>query len=234
MVRRRATWLAACPEKRRGMDEAQFTTLVASSSVAAAALAFLLKLARDFVADKSRRAASLRIVTVYIRLAVREWEHEDMAAERGDERSIANLSSIVDNIGASRPADSALDPFTPFVAFSPHDDLSVAEVRDFLGFLDSATIESVVNFIQAEAMVHALASDFRSEFVRRQFTQERKVTLVRLFNAQVIQAYDAGHEALKTLGPYETCPRLLWCLPFGYRFWRAAVSLRKLVPNPRT
>ena len=31
-----------------------------------------------------------------------------------------------------------------------------------------------------------------------------------------------------------SCPRLLWCLPFGYRFWRAAVSLRKPVPNPRT
>ena len=213
------------------MDEARLTTLAASSSVAAAALAFVLKLARDFVADKSRRAASLRIVAVYIRLAVKEWEHEDMDRERGDERSIANLSSVIDNIGTPPPAGSGLDPFTPYVAFSPHDDLSVAEVRDFLGFLDSGTIESVVNFIQAEAMVHALAADFRSEFVRRQFSQERKIALARLFNAQVIQAYDAGHEAIETLGPYEACPRLLWCLPFGYRFWRAVVAVRKLVPK---
>ena len=113
------------------MDEARLTTLAASSSVAAAALAFALKLARDFVADKSRRAASLRIVAVYIRLAVKEWEHEDMDRERGDERSIANLSSVIDNIGTPPPAGSGLDPFTPYVAFSPHDDLSVAEVRDF-------------------------------------------------------------------------------------------------------
>ena len=39
-------------------------------AVAAAAAAFLLKLGRDFVTDKSRQAASVRIVAVYIRRAV--------------------------------------------------------------------------------------------------------------------------------------------------------------------
>ena len=44
----------------------------------------------------------------------------------------------------------------------------------------------------------------------------------------------AGHEALETLESYETCPRLLWCLPFDYRFWRVATAVRRLVLNPRT
>ena len=219
------------------MDEARLTALAASSSAAAAALAFVLSLARDFVADKSRRAASLRIVAVYIRLAIKEWKHDDLDPERGDERHIANLSSVIESIASPRPPGSGLDPFTPYVAFSPHDDLSVAEVREFLGFLDRAAMESVVNFIQAEAMVHALAADFRSEFVRRQFTQERKIALTRLFNDQVIQAYDAGRDALRSLEAYEIDVVSAFRIPplAGRRRRPEAGRLQKigLVPGPR-
>ena len=42
----------------------QLTALAASSAVAAVAMGFVLKLARDFVSDKRRQAASLRIVAV--------------------------------------------------------------------------------------------------------------------------------------------------------------------------
>ncbi len=211
------------------MSEQQLVVILASSSVAAAALAFLLKLARDFVADKSRQSASLRIVTVYVRLAVKEWDHEDMDPARGTERRVVNLSTIIEKIREPRREGSELDPFTPYIAFSAHDDLSVSEVRDFLGFLDSTTIESVVDFIQAEALVHALAQDLRSEFVRRQFSQERKIALVELISDRTVYAYDAGRKVLQTLRPYETCPRLLWCLPFGFRIWRLGRAVCQMV-----
>ena len=59
-----------------GIPEAVFDAIEAfldekaAALIAAAAVAFLLKLGRDFVVDRSRQAASVRIVAVYIRLAV--------------------------------------------------------------------------------------------------------------------------------------------------------------------
>ena len=150
-----------------------------------------------------------------------------MDPECGEDRRIVGLEANIEKIRAGRPAESNLDPFTPYVPFSPHDDLTVAEVRDFLGFLDSETIKTVVDFIQAEALAHALADDFRSEFVRRQFDDDRKIRLARLYSDRVVYAYDAGRKALEILGPYERCPRLLWWLPFGCSLWRLGATLRK-------
>lgn len=196
--------------------------IVAAGTVAAAALAFLLKLGQDFLADKSRQAASLRIVTVYIRLAMEGWDVPgfvvDPAAPAG--RSIAGLSRTIAKI--RNP-----EPYTPFVPFSPHDNLTVFEVRDFLGFLDSEEIESAVRFIQADAMTHALADDLRSEYVRREFTPERKITLIRQYSEEVVAAYEAAEEALEILGPRERCLLRFWFLPFGYRFWQFGVWLWK-------
>ena len=193
----------------------------AVAAIGAAAIAFLLKLGRDFVVEKSRQAASLRIVAVYIRLAVEAWEHPDIRPERA-ERRIVNLCTIIRRTLNSEPTvGSDQELFTPFVPFSPHDNLTVAEVRDFLGFLDSKTIEIVVDFIQAEALTHALAADFRSEYVRRQFDQKRKVKYLLLFNKKVVEAYDAGQKARKALEPL--CPQPVWWVPFGYRFWRWGV-----------
>ena len=194
--------------------------------IVVAAIAFLFKLARDFVVDKNRQAASLRIVAVYIRLAVEEWEHPDIRPERGKVRRILNLCTFIRKILKSTPT-GAQEPWTPFIPFSPHDNLSVAEVRDFLGFLDSRTIEIVVKFVQAEAITHALAADFRTEYVRQRFDQRRKAALLLVFNRKVIEAYDAGQKARKALEPL--CPQPVWWVPFGYRFWRWAVWIGRLV-----
>ena len=213
------TWLSSFPS----------LTTLAASGVVAAAVAFVLKLGRDFVADKRRQAASLRIVAVYIGLAKEGWDNpgfvEDDQAPTG--RSIASLPSAMDNIRRPQPEGGNEELYTPFVPFSPQDDLSVAEVRDFLGFLDRHTIGYVVKFIQSEATTHALADDFRSEFVRRQFDQERKIELLKLFSRKVVEAYDDAERALEALEPYMACPPFFWCLPFGYTAWRFLVWLWK-------
>ncbi len=198
-------------------------------AITAPAVAFLLKLGRDFVVDKSREAAGLRIVAVYVRLAVEEWDHVDLRPDASDPRKprrILNLCAYVRKILAS-PPDGGQEGFTPFVPFSPHDNLTVAEVRDFLGFLDSRTIEKVVKFIQAEAITHALAADFRSEFVRQRFSQRRKAELLLMFNRKVVEAYDTGQAARMALEPL--CPQPIWWLPFGYRIWRSGVWVSRLV-----
>lgn len=207
----------------------QLVTLAASSAVAAVALGFALKLARDFVADKRRQAASLRIVAVYIGLAREGWDDPGFVDDKDspDGRSIASLPSAIGKIRDPSPESDGREPYTPFVPFSPHDDLTVAEVRDFLGFLDRHTIECVVKFIQAEATTHALAADFRSEYVRSHFDPERKISLLRMFSGKVVEAYDYAGKALDALGPYSACPLLFWCLPFGYRLWRFGVWLWK-------
>ncbi len=207
----------------------QLTALAASSAVAAVAMGFVLKLARDFVSDKRRQAASLRIVAVYIGLAKEGWDDpgflEDEESSVG--RSIASLPSAICKIRDPSPEGDGREPYTPFVPFSPHDDLTVAEVRDLLGFLDRHTIECVVKFIQTEATTHALAADFRSEYVRRQLEPERKVSLLKLFSRKVVEAYDYAGKALDALGPYTACPLFFWCLPFGYRLWRLGIWLWK-------
>ena len=204
--------------------------LVIALAIAAPAVAFLLKLGRDFVVDKSREAASLRIVAVYVRLAIEEWDHVDLksdASNPGKPRRILNLCTYVRKILASQPdADCGQEGFTPFVPFSPHDNLTVAEVRDFLGSLDSRTIEKVVKFVQAEAITHALAADFRSEYVRQRFNQRRKAELLLVFNQKVVEAYDAGRAARMALEPH--CPQPIWWLPFGYRIWRLCVGVCRL------
>lgn len=198
----------------------------AGALIAAAAVAFLFKLGHDFSREKLRQAASLKIVDVYIRLAVKDWDHPDIRPERGADRSILRLAAHIETIEGSK-AEGGKEAFTPFVPYTPQDDLSVAEIRDFLGFLDRESIESVVDFIQTEAMAHALAADFRSEFVRLQFTQDRKIALLRLYNEQIVEAYDNAEKALKALAPFLKCPRLFWCVPFGYRLWRLLVWLWK-------
>ena len=205
--------------------------IAAATAVAVAALAFLLKLARDFVADKGRQATSLRIVAVYIRLAMEGWDDPGFIndSDAPDGKSIASLPSAIDAIQDPTPATAGKLPYMPFVPFSPHDNLTVAEVRDFLGHLNSETIECAVRFIQADAMTHALAEDLRSEYVRRDFTPERKIALVRQYSNEVVLAYKAAEEALETLKPFEMCPRLFWSLPFGYRFWRLAVWIWQLI-----
>ena len=189
-------------------------------AIAAAAAAFLLKLGRDFVVDKSRQAASVRIVAVYIRRAVEGWDHPDIQPDESNpkkRRRIVKLRIHIRNtLRAARGPGG--EPFTSFIPFSPHDNLTVAEVRDFLGFLDSRTIDAVVKFVQSEAITHALAEDFRSEYVRRQFDARRKARLLFIFNRRVVAAYDAGQEARNALEPL--CPRALWWLPLGYRLWR--------------
>ena len=192
-------------------------------AIAAAAAAFLLKLGRDFVVDKSRQAASVRIVAVYIRRAVEGWDHPDIQPDESNpkkRRRIVKLRIHIRNtLRAARGPGG--EPFTSFIPFSPHDNLTVAEVRDFLGFLDSRTIDAVVKFVQSEAITHALAEDFRSEYVRRQFDARRKARLLFIFNRRVVAAYDAGQEARNALEPL--CPRALWWLPLGYRLWRGGV-----------
>lgn len=192
-------------------------------AIAAAAIAFLLKLCRDFIVDKSRQAASVRIVAVYIRRAVEGWDHPDIQKDGLNpkkRRRVAMLRNQVRNtLRAARGPGG--EPFTAFVPFSPHDSLTVAEVRDFLGFLDSRTIDAVVKFVQAEAITHALAADFRSKYVRQQFGQRRKARLLFMFNREVVAAYDAGQEARRALEPL--CPRPVWWLPLGYRLWRGGV-----------
>lgn len=203
----------------------------AGALIAAAAVAFLFKLGHDFIREKQRQAASLRIVDVYIRLAVKDWEHPDIRPERGGDRSILRLAAHIETIGDSR-AEGGKEAFTPFVPYTPQDDLSVAEIRDFLGFLDRQSIECAVDFIQTEAMAHALAADFRSEFVRQQFTQDRKIALLRLYNEQIVEAYDNAEKALRALAPFLKCPRLFWCAPFGYRVWRFCSGSGKRKPTP--
>ena len=192
-------------------------------AIAAAAVAFLLKLGRDFVIDKNRQAASVRIVAVYIRRAVEGWDHPDIRPDESNptkRRRIAKLGIQIRNILRAARGPGG-EPFTSFIPFSPHDNLTVAEVRDFLGFLDSRTIDAVVKFVQAEAITHALAEDLRSEYVRQQFHARRKARLMFIFNRQVVAAYDAGQEARNSLEPL--CPRAVWWLPLGYRLWRGGV-----------
>ena len=144
---------------------------------------FFLKLARDFIVDKVRQAANVRVVTVYIQLAIESWEARGGIVTDPNaplRRYLAIVPAITEKIlDPQHPfhcADREL--FTPFVVFSAHDNLTIAEVRDLLGFLRKKEIKDVVEFVQEEAMVHTSAEDFRGEYVRREFTQRRKVDLI--------------------------------------------------------
>lgn len=192
-------------------------------AIAAAAVAFLLKLGRDFVVDKSRQAASVRIVAVYIRRAVEGWDHPDIRPDESNPMKRRRFAKLGIHIGKTLRAARGPggEPFTTFIPFSPHDNLTVAEVRDFLGFLDSRTIDAVVKFVRAEAITHALAEDLRSTYVRQQFDARRKARFLFIFNRSVVAAYDAGREARNALEPL--CPRAVWWLPLGYRLWRGGV-----------
>ncbi len=188
----------------------------ASWAIIAGATGFLLRLFRDFVVEKERQATGLRIVAVYIRVAIKRWSQDgiDPNQTETERKERPQFAKVVETIMAGGQETNA-EGYTPYVPFSRHDDLSVNDVREWLGFLDSKTLQHIVEFIQNEALAHALADDFRSEYVRRQLSPDRKVTLFRHFNNCVYEAFAWGMKAQTTLEPFEHCPKLFWYLPIG-------------------
>ena len=135
-----------------------------STAVAAAVIAFLLKLGRDFVVDKIRQAANVRVVAVYIKMAIGTW---DALATPGTlnvpfGQRLASLDSLISATLLDHPSQRAgRERYTPFVVYARQNDLTIAEVRELLGFLNRKAVEEVVDFIQLEAMVHTFAEDFK-------------------------------------------------------------------------
>ena len=202
----------------------------AAWAVMVAAAAFFLKLLRDFVVEKVRQATGLRIVSVYIRVAVAAWKADGVDPVHTKDERLARpqLAAVVSRITEeAEGAEEDKEGFTPYIPFCRHDDLSVDDVREWLGFLDSATLERIVHFIQSEALVHALAEDFRSEYVRCQFKPDRKVSLIKQYNTCVYEACEWGVKAIDKLEPLEHCPRLFWYLPVG-NFVRRVIGRMKM------
>ena len=192
-------------------------------AVAGAAIAFIFKLLGDYIAEKNRQATNVRVLATYIDLAIENWDQQKIAAVPGSpsEFRMANYDEIearttqypnINGAGGER--------YTPFVPFSPHDDLTIDEVRDLIGFLDQREIEAVIRFVETEGLTHAIAKDFRSEYVRRAWTQERKLKLFVIFNRTLAEARCAAAHARDALAPFKECPIYFWFVPFGLRLRR--------------
>lgn len=193
-------------------------------AMAGAATAFIFKIVGDYIEEKKRQATNVRILAAYIDLAIENWKTQGITADSKSQTTgfrIANFDEVAAKTTQTPNTDSTSDePYTPFVPFTSHDDLTIDEVRDLIGFLNNRDIGAVVRFVELEGLTHAVARDFRSELVRRAFTQERKVGLLERFNDALVRARCAADYACDALAPFKKCPTWLWYPPGGLRAYR--------------
>ena len=204
------------------------------TAVVGTAVAFILKLLGDYITEKNRQATNVRVLAAYIDLAIENWTQQGIAAN--PQSQIGFRIAKYDEVAVKTTRIPNIDGaggelYTPFVPFSSHDDLALDEVRVLIGFLKNEEIEAVVRFVELEALTHAIARDFRSEYVRRAFTQERKVGLLERFNDTLVRARCAADCARDALAPFKECPTCLWYLPGGLRAYRCYYTCTNSGPN---
>lgn len=185
-------------------------------SLFVAVVVFILKLMRESYNERCRQANNCKVIDTYIHLAIEEWERSGVGGKNSEVHGIENLSEFISTtLSGGHEKCGGDEQFTPFVPFSPYDSLSISEMFDSLGFLDRNTFSTIMEFGQEEALIHALANDFRSDYVRKQFTQERKVELLKIYNDRVINAYTIGSNAREELDVYVNSHKIWWFIPFG-------------------
>ena len=183
-----------------------------------AAFAFAFKLLGDYIAERNRQATNVRVLATYIEIAIENWNRQGITANPQSQTGfrISTFDTIAAKITRFHGLNSAGgELYTPFVPFSELDDLTIDKVRELVGFLDQPEIAAVIKFVEFEAMTHAVARDFRSELVRRTFTQERKLGLLERFNDALVRARCAAEHARGALAPFKDCPTSVWYTPWG-------------------
>ncbi|MCY4150210.1 MAG: hypothetical protein OXF73_12860 [Gammaproteobacteria bacterium] len=182
-------------------------------SVIVVLVAFVLKMYKGYIVNQNSKVTNLRVVVVYIGIAIKSWElDEENSRECLTETHRAKLAEIKNNLDKSKDS-TVSEEYTPFVAFSQTDHLSIDDIRNWFGFLDKHKLDSIVEFIQNETLVYAIARDLRSEYVRQQFTAERKANLIELLYNSAYRATVSGNKVIKHLSPFIDCPEILWYLP---------------------
>ena len=171
------------------MDKA---ILVALLGLLAAVVLHVFKLQLD---RKIRRNNQILLIKIYCEESIERWENFPDNEDNPD-IGLVNFNKRVDEYADITKESGSL--FTPFVSSANSNSTAYRTMNlrreDIYGLfegqeLSHEKLKVLLKFIHDEQLANALADDLRSEYVRKELSQDRKAEIFRFYGTAVNSAY---------------------------------------------
>jgi len=155
--------------------------------------------AQSWWEKRIRRLNHLTFIKIYCEEAVERWE----SFPDNDDSDI-DLKKFGEKVEeCAKDMRKSSDQFTPFVPLSENGEnsISLEKVHEIFGYsgLSEEQLAAIVRFVHAEELAYALANDLRSEYVRKELSQDRKAKIFLFYGDAVKSAYRYARNVVELL-----------------------------------